>query len=54
MGHERRFCDVCGASALPPIFTVTTDILNRQLSARSGREQTQQKMQLLDHLVGAQ
>jgi hypothetical protein len=27
----RRFCDVCGTSALPPILTVTTDILNRQL-----------------------
>ena len=26
--HERRFCDVCGTSALPPIFTVTADILN--------------------------
>src|SRR5262249_38918361 len=31
VGHERRFCDVCGTSALPPILTVTADILNRQL-----------------------
>jgi hypothetical protein len=33
-GHERRFRDVCGTSALPPILTVTADILNRQLRAR--------------------
>ena len=33
LGHERRFCDVCGTSALPPILTVTADILNRQLRA---------------------
>jgi hypothetical protein len=32
-GHERCFCDVCGTSALPPILTVTADILNRQLRA---------------------
>ena len=32
-GHERRFCDVCGTSALPPILTVIADILNRQLRA---------------------
>jgi hypothetical protein len=32
-GHERRFCDDCGTSALPPILTVTADILNRQLRA---------------------
>src|SRR5437588_8863115 len=31
--HERRFCDVCGTSALPPILTVTADILNRRLRA---------------------
>jgi hypothetical protein len=35
MGHERRFRDVCGTSGLPPILTVTADILNRQLRAQS-------------------
>jgi hypothetical protein len=34
-GHERRFRDVCGTSALPPILAVTADILNRQLRAQS-------------------
>jgi hypothetical protein len=34
-GHERRFCDVCGTSALPPILTVTADIPDRQLGAKS-------------------
>ena len=34
-GHERRFCDVCRTSALPPILTVTADILNRQLRAKT-------------------
>jgi hypothetical protein len=29
VGHERRFRDVCRTSALPPILTVTADILNR-------------------------
>src|SRR5437870_3175935 len=33
LGHERRFRDICGTSALPPILTVTADILNRQLRA---------------------
>jgi hypothetical protein len=52
VGHERRFCDVCGTSALPPILTVTADIFNRQLRATSGCEQSQQRSPLFDHLVG--
>jgi hypothetical protein len=42
VGHERCFHDVCGTSALPPILTVTADILSRQLRAITGREQMQQ------------
>jgi hypothetical protein len=30
------FCDVCDTSAFAPILTVTADILNRQLCAKSG------------------
>jgi hypothetical protein len=37
LGHVHPFCDVCGTSALPPILTVTADILNRQLRAMNGR-----------------
>lgn len=35
LGHERRFRDVCRTSGLPPILTVTADILNRQLVPRT-------------------
>jgi hypothetical protein len=41
-GHSRRFRDVRGTSALPPILTVTADIPDRQLGAMSGGEQPQQ------------
>src|SRR5437763_16636893 len=51
--HERRFCDVCRTSALPPILTVTADILNRQLRARKRQYAPQQSLCLFDHLVGA-
>jgi hypothetical protein len=37
VGHDRRFCNVCAMSVLPPILTVTADIQNRQLSAMYGR-----------------
>ena len=47
MGHERRFRDVRGTSALPSILTVTADIPDRQLGANTGHGQ------LFDHLVGA-
>lgn len=53
LGHERRFYDVCGTSALPPILTVTADILNRQIRTKTGCEQLQQIARLFDHLVGA-
>jgi hypothetical protein len=33
--RERRFRDVRGTSALPPILTVTADILDRQLGANN-------------------
>src|SRR5207248_9296392 len=42
VGHERRFCDVCRTSALPPILTVTADILNRQLRATKPTHAPQQ------------
>jgi hypothetical protein len=40
-------------SVLPPILAVKADIPDRQLRARTGREQSQQGSPLLDHLVGA-
>jgi len=36
----------------PPESSRVADISGRLKSAMSGREQTQQQMQLLDHLVG--
>src|SRR6266487_6810878 len=52
-GHERRFCDVCGTSALLPTLTVTADILNRQIRATSGLMHCNKMRGLFDHLVGA-
>src|SRR5207244_72519 len=50
LGHERPFCDVCGTSALPPILTVTADILNRQLRAITGREQVHKNPRSIDRV----
>ena len=47
-GHERRFHDLSGTSAYPPKL----DIWDRQLRAKSGCEQSQQRSPLFDHLVG--
>jgi hypothetical protein len=42
MGHERRFRDFHGTSALPPILTVRAGMPDRQLGAITGCEQSQQ------------
>jgi hypothetical protein len=58
MGQERRIGAVCNISALPPTSRRRLDIVGPPLSARTGREQSQQTMgrgcRLVDHLVGAQ
>jgi hypothetical protein len=38
LGHEHRFCDVCGTS-------VTADILNRQLRAKNSHSSGQDRLQ---------
>jgi hypothetical protein len=53
-GQERRIGAVRNISALPPRADVGADIVERPLSAKIGREQMQQKMQLFDHFVGEQ
>jgi len=53
MGHERRFCDVCGTSALPPILPVTADFLNWQIRANRVLTHRSITASLIDNLVGA-
>ena len=44
--------DVRGRSVTPPKAAVNADLFARPVRAKSGREQTQQQMELVDHLVG--